>query len=96
MQGNYSKRTGALSARAFAALWAFLVLAAVLGARPTAAAPFAYVANKGSNTVTVIDTAANPPAVVTTVPVGTIPVGSPPPRMGHTSMWRILAPTPSR
>jgi YVTN family beta-propeller protein len=58
MQGNCSKRTGALS-----------------GARPTAAAPFAYVANKGSNTVSVIDTAANPPAVVTPVPVGTIPVG---------------------
>jgi YVTN family beta-propeller protein len=75
VQDNYSKRTGALSARAFAALWALLVLAAVLGARPTAAAPFAYVANKGSDTVTVIDSAANPPAVVTTVPVGTIPVG---------------------
>jgi hypothetical protein len=59
MQGNYSKRTGALSARAFAALWALLVLAEVLSARPTAAAPFAYVANKGSNTVSVIDTVSN-------------------------------------
>ncbi|MEU9480401.1 YncE family protein [Streptomyces sp. NPDC048191] len=35
----------------------------------------AYVANAGSNTVTVIDTTANPPAVIATVPVGNSPAG---------------------
>jgi hypothetical protein len=50
-------RNGSRAARAgaFMALWVMLamelgVLAAVLGARPAAAAPFAYVAN-GSNLV---------------------------------------------
>ena len=34
MQGNYSKRTGALSARAFAALWSLIGAGGSLG-RPT-------------------------------------------------------------
>jgi YVTN family beta-propeller protein len=40
-------------------LWAMLVLLAAASARPAAAAPFAYVANIDSNTVSVIDTATN-------------------------------------
>jgi YVTN family beta-propeller protein len=39
------------------------------------ARPLAYVANQGSGTVSVIDTAINPPQVVATVPVGTNPAG---------------------
>ena len=39
------------------------------------AAPFAYIPNSGSNTVTVIDTVATPPGVVATIPVGTNPRG---------------------
>jgi len=39
------------------------------------AAPFAYIPNSGSNTVTVIDTVTTPPGVVATVPVGTNPRG---------------------
>ena len=39
------------------------------------AAPFAYIPNSGSNTVTVIDTVTTPPSVVATVPVGTNPRG---------------------
>ena len=42
-------------------------------ARPAAAAPFAYVANSDSNTVSVIDTATN--KVVATVGVGVNPSG---------------------
>jgi YVTN family beta-propeller protein len=54
-------------------LCAVLALAVALGARPAEAAPFAYVANFGSNTVSVIDTATN--KVAATVPVGTNPTG---------------------
>lgn len=39
------------------------------------AAPFAYIPNSGSNTVTVIDTVTTPPGVVATVPAGTNPRG---------------------
>ena len=39
------------------------------------AAPFAYIPNSGSNTVSVIDTATAPPSVVATIPVGTDPRG---------------------
>ena len=47
-----------------------------LGAYSTIdAAPFAYIPNSGSNTVTVIDTVTTPPSVVATVPVGTNPRG---------------------
>jgi YVTN family beta-propeller protein len=44
-----------------------------LSAWPAEAAPFAYVANESSNTVSVIDTATN--AVVATVTVGGLPLG---------------------
>ena len=47
-----------------------------LGAYSTiTAAPFAYIPNSGSNTVTVIDTVTTPPSVVATVPAGTNPRG---------------------
>lgn len=39
------------------------------------AAPFAYVPNSGNNNVSVIDTATDPPSVVTTVSAGTNPRG---------------------
>ncbi|MHB8773143.1 MAG: CFI-box-CTERM domain-containing protein [Syntrophales bacterium] len=39
------------------------------------AAPFAYIPNAGSNTVTVLDTATAPPSVKATIPVGTNPRG---------------------
>ena len=79
MYNNNSNKSRSASAWGFMALWVMLamglvVLAAVLGARPAAAAPFAYVAN-GSNpgTVSVIDTATN--TVVATVAVGSNPIG---------------------
>ena len=54
-----------------------LVLLGLLGmtlrAMPVGAAPFAYVANAGSNTVSVLDTARN--TVVAMVPVGVFPGG---------------------
>jgi YVTN family beta-propeller protein len=53
--GRNSERNSALWG--IPLLWAALALA--FGARPAAAAPFAYVANSGSNTVSVIDTATN-------------------------------------
>ena len=55
-----------------------LVLLGLLGmalrAMPVGAAPFAYVANAGSNTVSVLDTARN--TVVAMVPVGVFPNGA--------------------
>ena len=58
---------------AYAAPLAALALGIVLCAGPAAAAPFAYVANNGSNSVSVIDTATN--LVVATIPVGVAPMG---------------------
>jgi YVTN family beta-propeller protein len=55
VQGNL--RSHAILARGFIELGAVLILA--FSAWPAAAAPFAYVANSGSNTVSVIDTATN-------------------------------------
>ena len=49
----------------------------------------AYVANDGSNNVSVIDTASNTRGGAT-IPVGMPPMGSPSPRTGNTSMSRIL------
>jgi YVTN family beta-propeller protein len=49
------------------------LLSIALRAMPATAAPFAYVANSDSNTVSVIDTASN--TVVATVPVGRQPFG---------------------
>ena len=57
--------------------WGFMALRAVLAmelssmAGPAAAAPFAYVANAGANSVSVIDTATH--TVVATIPVGKAP-----------------------
>ena len=61
-------------ARGFMALFAIvLAMGLALAASPAEAAPFAYVANNGSKTVSVIDTATN--KVVATVPVGSFPFG---------------------
>jgi YVTN family beta-propeller protein len=65
----------ALRARGFMALLATLVMGLGLLAMPSAAAAFAYVANSGSNTVSVVDMSTTPPTVVATVPVGTSPFG---------------------
>jgi YVTN family beta-propeller protein len=71
MYSNSRNGSRAASARGFMAL--FAVLAMGLGAMQAAAAPFAYVANAGDNTVSVIDTATN--MVVATIPVGGGPAG---------------------
>jgi YVTN family beta-propeller protein len=63
-------------------LIALSMAAMTLGARPAGAAPFAYVTNFNSDTVSVISMATN------TV-VATIPVGSNPSRCGHHPRWRI-------
>jgi YVTN family beta-propeller protein len=68
--GRNSKRNSALPGVAL--LWAALVLAA-FGSSQAAAAPFAYVANFDSNTVSVIDTATNK-VVGKPITVGTGPL----------------------
>ena len=62
-----------LRARGVTALLATLAIGLLV--RPSAAAPFAFVANTTSNTVSVIDTATTPPSVVATVGVGLLPLG---------------------
>jgi YVTN family beta-propeller protein len=57
----------------FMALWAVLAMGLGMMARPAEAAPFAYVANSGSDIVSAIDTASN--TVVATVTVGNGPYG---------------------
>ncbi|MGB8856179.1 MAG: beta-propeller fold lactonase family protein [Burkholderiales bacterium] len=47
----------------------------VVLAQPAQAEPFAYITNYNDNTVSVIDTAGNPPSVSATVAVGIRPVG---------------------
>jgi len=69
MRNNHGDSRSALWARGLAAIWA--VLTATCGAELALAAPFAYVANSGSNTVSVVDTATN--TVAATVPVGGSP-----------------------
>jgi len=60
----------------FVALLAMLAMGLVLAASPAEAAPFAYVTNSFPiGTVSVIDTATNPPSVVATV---TLPAGNEP------------------
>ena len=49
------------------------LIVALLGHNIAVAAPFAYITNTNSNSVSVIDTATN--TVVTTVPVGFAPLG---------------------
>jgi YVTN family beta-propeller protein len=63
------KRSRTLWGQGFATLWAMLAmgLGAAL-ASPAEAAPFAYVANNGDGTVSVIDTATR--KLVATIPVG--------------------------
>jgi YVTN family beta-propeller protein len=75
MDSNNSNGRRAAWARGFAALGAVLAMELGLMARPAEAAPFAYVTNQGDGTVSVIDTATNPPSVVATVTVGSDPVG---------------------
>ncbi|MDQ6701885.1 MAG: hypothetical protein M3Z96_01655 [Pseudomonadota bacterium] len=66
MQGNNSRR--AAWARGFTAFWTMLAIGLGAMASPAEAAPFAYVTNSASGSVSVIDTATN--TVVATVPVG--------------------------
>ena len=74
MHSNKGNGSRAACAGGFMAFFA-VTLAMWLGliARPAEAAPFAYVANGGSNTVSVIDTATK--TVVATVGVGSVPDG---------------------
>jgi YVTN family beta-propeller protein len=73
MHSNNSNGNGTAWARGFAVLWAVLAMGLGLAAFPAEAAPFAYIANGNSNTVSVIDTATN--KVVATVAVGSVPDG---------------------
>ena len=60
MRSNNCYGSRAAPARGFVALFALmLAMGLALAASPTAAAPFAYVANNGDSTVSVIDTATN-------------------------------------
>jgi YVTN family beta-propeller protein len=75
MDSSNNNRSGAASAQVFMALFA-VVLVMGLGAMalPAEAAPFAYVANGGDGTVSVIDTATNT-VVGIPIPVGREPFG---------------------
>ena len=87
MSSNNSNGSGAAWARGFVALFAGLAMGLGLMASPAAAAPFAYVTNFSSSTVSVIDTATNrwwPRSRW-----GLTPIGSPSPRTGNTPMSRI-------
>ena len=76
MDSHNSDGSRAATARAgFLALCATLAMGLGSLASPAVAAPFAYDANAGDNTVSVIDTATSPPSVVATVPVGSFPAG---------------------
>ena len=92
----YSNNTSrAASAGGFMALFAImLVMGLELMASPAEGAPFAYVTNHDSRTVSVIDTATN--TVVATVPVGISPQESPSPRTGNTPMSRMMPTAPFR
>jgi YVTN family beta-propeller protein len=93
MQSNNSDGSCAARARVVMAVFA-VMLAMGLGFMdwPAAAAPFAYVANTNSGTVSVIDTGANPPSVVATIAVGTTPAAVAATRTGNTPMSRMRAP----
>jgi YVTN family beta-propeller protein len=74
MHSNNSNGSRAASARGFMTFCAVLAMGLGLMAFPAEAQPFAYVANSGDNTVSVINTATN--TVVATIPVG--PAGANP------------------
>ena len=75
MYSSNSNRSGAAAARVFMALFAIMLTMALgLLASPAAAAPFAYVANEGDGTVSVINTATNT-VVGIPIPVGREPSG---------------------
>jgi YVTN family beta-propeller protein len=82
-------------ARGFLVL-GMLVMTLGLLAMPSAAMAFAYIANSGSNTISVVDISTTPPTVVATVPVGTNLSGLPCRRTENGPMWRTLTPTLSR
>ncbi|MGB8899828.1 MAG: cytochrome D1 domain-containing protein, partial [Methylocella sp.] len=73
MPSNNNNGSRAAWARGFVALFAVLAMGLGLLASPAEAAPFAYVTNSNSSTVSVIDTASN--IVVATVAVGLFPYG---------------------
>jgi YVTN family beta-propeller protein len=73
MRSSNSNGSRAAWARGVMALCAMLAMGLGSTASPAEAAPFAYVANDGSGTVSVIDTATN--TVVATVPVRNNPTG---------------------
>jgi YVTN family beta-propeller protein len=71
MYSNSLNGCGARWARGFVVLFGVLAMGLGLMASPAEAAPFLFVANSGSNNVSVINTATN--TVVATIPVGTNP-----------------------
>jgi YVTN family beta-propeller protein len=72
MYRNNSNGSRAALAWKFMALFAGLAMGLGAMATPAEAQPFAYVANQGSNNVSVIETTGN--TVMTTVAVGTNPI----------------------
>ena len=93
MYNNNNNGGRTASARGLMALWAVLAMALALSARP-AAAPFAFIANGTTSTVSVIDTASN--TVVATILVGSDTIGVAVPQMENTYTSRVMAPTMSR
>jgi YVTN family beta-propeller protein len=71
MYNNNSNRSRAALAWGFMALFAGLAMGLGAMASPAEAQPFAYVTNRGTNNVSVIDTATN--TVVTTLAMGSSP-----------------------
>jgi hypothetical protein len=97
MDSHNSDGSRAATARAgFLALCAALAMGLGSLASPAVAAPFAYVANAGDNTVSVIDTATSPRPWWPRSRWGASQLGSPSPRTGNTSKSQILAPTTFR
>ena len=73
MRSNNSKEPRCIGAGIYGPLRHMPAMGLGMAASPAEAAPFAYVANSVSNTVSVIDTATN--MVVATVPAGVEPAG---------------------
>jgi YVTN family beta-propeller protein len=74
MHSKNSNGSRAAPARGFMTHCTVLAMGLGLMARPAVAAPFAYVANSGDGTVSVIDTATNT-VVGTPIPAGREPFG---------------------